>query len=103
MQHNGNDLLRLEKKSSCGEKSIIQELEDKEQELSRVRKELEKLEKKSKADIKALVKEVKSLRSSEANLKQLVERYSEEKTGLQVPPTFPKKKKKEKRKKKNFY
>lgn len=74
-----------EKTSASDEKELlVQDLESKQEELNIVRRHLEEVEKKSKSDIKVLVKEVKTLRSSQAELKKMANRYSEEKTELQV-------------------
>ncbi|KAJ3679141.1 hypothetical protein LUZ60_017152 [Juncus effusus] len=73
-----------ERTSASGEKEIlVQELEVKKEQLNNVKKHLEEVEMKSKADIKVLVKEVKSLRNSQAELKKLATKYSEEKSELQ--------------------
>ncbi|KAF3329553.1 Sorting nexin-4 [Carex littledalei] len=73
-----------EKTSASDEKELlVQDLESKQEELNIVRRHLEEVEKKSKSDIKVLVKEVRTLRSSQAELKKMTNRYSEEKTELQ--------------------
>ncbi|KAL7602127.1 hypothetical protein Lser_V15G21902 [Lactuca serriola] len=62
---------KVEMKSVIEEKDeLLQELEDTKSKLEQVSKKHQELEIKSKADVKILVKEVKSLRTSQAELKQ---------------------------------
>ncbi|KAJ4798943.1 Phox (PX) domain-containing protein [Rhynchospora pubera] len=83
-EQNEKTRVESENTSASGEKELlVQELEAKNEELDSVKRHLEEVEKKSKSDIKVLVKEVKNLRSSQAELKKIANRYSEEKTELQ--------------------
>uniref|UniRef100_A0A5B7A8B3 PX domain-containing protein n=1 Tax=Davidia involucrata TaxID=16924 RepID=A0A5B7A8B3_DAVIN len=68
------------KASVIQEKDVLQELDATKQQLADLMKRHEELEVKSKADIKVLVKEVKSLRSSQAELKQKLSRSLKEKS-----------------------
>ncbi|KAA8525485.1 hypothetical protein F0562_007340 [Nyssa sinensis] len=68
------------KASFIHEKDVLQELDATRQQLENLMKRHEELEVKSKADIKVLVKEVKSLRSSQAELKQKLSQSLQEKT-----------------------
>ncbi|WOL18342.1 hypothetical protein Cni_G27136 [Canna indica] len=75
----------LEKTSASDEKEfLLEELHHKQQELQYVQKCLEELELKSKTDIKVLVKEVKSLRKSQAELRELLNQSLKEKTESEV-------------------
>uniref|UniRef100_A0A5B7A842 PX domain-containing protein n=1 Tax=Davidia involucrata TaxID=16924 RepID=A0A5B7A842_DAVIN len=67
------------KASVIQEKDALQEKDATKQQLEDLMKRHEELEVKSKADIKVLVKEVKSLRSSQAELKQKLSRSLKEK------------------------
>nr|XP_009385143.1 PREDICTED: uncharacterized protein LOC103972507 isoform X1 [Musa acuminata subsp. malaccensis] len=63
---------------------LLQEVHCKEEELQNMQKCLAELEMKSKADIKVLVKEVKSLRKSQAELREVLNQSLKEKTDLEV-------------------
>lgn len=70
--------------TSTEEKDIVQELALKRQQLEDLTKRYQGLEVKAKADIKVLVKEVKSLRSSQAQLKQQLNESLEGKSVTEV-------------------
>lgn len=77
--------MESEKTTASGEKEmLLQELDNKQEEIKSLQKHLEEVEMKSKADVKVLVKEVKSLRNSQAELKQVLNRNLKEKTDLEV-------------------
>ncbi|KAA8521581.1 hypothetical protein F0562_012254 [Nyssa sinensis] len=78
------------KASVFQEKDILQELAATQQQLEDLMRRHEVLEVKSKADIKVLVKEVKSLRSSQAELKQELSRSMKEKAEAEVNFFTPK-------------
>lgn len=61
-----------------------EELESTKEQLKNVSKQFEELEGKSKADIRVLVKEVKSLRSTQAKLKQELSQTLEQKSETEV-------------------
>lgn len=63
---------------------LLHEVHCKEEELQNMQKCLAELEMKSKADIKVLVKEVKSLRKSQAELREVLNQSLKEKTDLEV-------------------
>ncbi|XP_008788832.2 PX domain-containing protein EREL1-like isoform X3 [Phoenix dactylifera] len=73
-----------EKTTASGEKELLlRELDTKQEELEIMQKRLEELEMKSKVDIKVLVKEVKFLRSSQAELREMLNQSLKEKTELE--------------------
>lgn len=63
---------------------LMQELDGKRVQIENLQKRLEVMEVKSKSDIEVLVKEVKVLRSSQADLKEALNRSLKEKTELEV-------------------
>lgn len=63
---------------------FMQELDGKRVQIENLQKRLEVMEVKSKSDIEVLVKEVKVLRSSQADLKEALNRSLKEKTELEV-------------------
>lgn len=74
-----------EKTTAYGEKELLLvELDTKREVLGTMQKHLEELEMKSKADVKVLIKEVKFLRSSQAELKEVLNQTQREKTELEV-------------------
>ena len=62
----------------------MRELDDKSLQLEILKKQTEDLELKSKSDIKVLSKEIKSLRNSQAELKETLHQSMKEKSELQV-------------------
>nr|CAD1831854.1 unnamed protein product [Ananas comosus var. bracteatus] len=83
-EQNEKTRVESEKTTASGEKEmLLQELDNKQEEIKSLQKHLEEVEMKSKADVKVLVKEVKSLRNSQAELKQVLNRNLKEKTDLE--------------------
>lgn len=75
----------MEKSSASSEKDLLlQELDCKQEQIGKLQRRLEGIETKSKADIKVLVKEVKFLRSSQAELKEMLNQSLKEKIELEV-------------------
>ncbi|CAI9092682.1 OLC1v1027994C1 [Oldenlandia corymbosa var. corymbosa] len=70
--------------TSFENKDVLQELDLKRQQLDDLTKQYQELELKSKADIKVLVKEVKSLRSSQAQMKQQLNESIEGKSAVEI-------------------
>lgn len=64
--------------------ALKEELNSTKEQLKNVSKRFEELEGKSKADIKVLVKEVKSLRSTQAKLKQELSQTLQQKSATEV-------------------
>ncbi|XP_010928331.1 PX domain-containing protein EREL1 isoform X1 [Elaeis guineensis] len=84
IEQNEKTRAESEKITASGEKELLlRELDTKQEELEIMQKRLEELEMKSKADIKVLVKEVKFLRSSQAELRELLNQSLKEKTELE--------------------
>ncbi|XP_010913328.1 PX domain-containing protein EREL1 isoform X3 [Elaeis guineensis] len=84
IEQNEKTRAESEKTTAHGEKELLlQELDAKQEVLGTMQKHLEELEKKSKADIKVLVKEVKFLRSSQVELKEMLNQSLREKTELE--------------------
>lgn len=69
---------------------LLQQLDISREELKNLHKDHDELEVKSKADVKLLVKEVKSLRNSQAELKQELSRLMKEKLEVEVMSSFMK-------------
>ncbi|KAJ6807827.1 PX domain-containing protein EREL1 isoform X1 [Iris pallida] len=73
-----------EKTTANNEKELLlQELDAKKDKIENLQRRLENVEMKSKTDIKVLVKEVKLLRSSQAELKEMLNQSMKEKTELE--------------------
>lgn len=64
--------------------ALQEELESTKEQLKNVSKQFEELEAKSKGDIRVLVKEVKSLRSTQARLKQELSQTLQQKSETEV-------------------
>lgn len=64
--------------------ALQEELESTKEQLKNVSKQYEELEAKSKGDIRVLVKEVKSLRSTQARLKQELSQTLQQKSETEV-------------------
>ncbi|MQL81740.1 hypothetical protein Taro_014204, partial [Colocasia esculenta] len=82
-----NDRIRAEseKLSAIREKEMLmQDFDAKKEQLASLQKHLEEVEIKSKGDIKVLVKEVKSLRNSQAELKEMLNQSVKGKKELEV-------------------
>lgn len=74
----------LEKSSTSSEKDLLLQELDKQEQIEKLQKRLDGVGTKSKADIRILVKEVKFLRSSQAELKEMLNQSLQEKTELEV-------------------
>lgn len=74
-----------EKAAAFSEREIlVQDLGAKQEQVTDLQRRLEEVEMKSKSDIKVLVKEVKSLRKSQVELTEKLNKSIKEKTELEV-------------------